>query len=238
MANSTWTAHVIDAFRCSVMANSTWTARHIDTLWGTPVRVVYPPCDTAELAALDREPGGQSGPGHAIDVISVGQVSGPVYGRTLNNELRLLAPVAGSAWEAQPACLLSVDVFVGTKPRPCWEEVIILPVASGACAGKKRPQRHVASGSAESQREARAWRVPMRPRSSARKRTTPSRLRRSRRPGGPGQVQGVVGRIRASFSLVLAEMRQTEPSCETSSPGETPWGSGQRLCALGEALGG
>lgn len=39
------------------MANSSWTAEHIRQLflsWAPPVRV-YPPCDTADLAALPLE---------------------------------------------------------------------------------------------------------------------------------------------------------------------------------------
>ncbi len=75
MANGSWTAeHVRQLFLAwappltqptnhpkppvqASMANSSWTAEHVRQLflaWAPPVRV-YPPCDTADLAALPLE---------------------------------------------------------------------------------------------------------------------------------------------------------------------------------------
>ena len=39
-----------------VLANGRWTAHHISALWGVPVAIVYPPCDTATLRALPLVP--------------------------------------------------------------------------------------------------------------------------------------------------------------------------------------
>jgi len=35
----------------TVLANSRWTAHHLSALWGIPVVIVYPPCDTVALRA-------------------------------------------------------------------------------------------------------------------------------------------------------------------------------------------
>jgi len=45
----------VGSFAEVVMVNSSWTRGHIDRLWGVPIArisTIYPPCDTAALAAL------------------------------------------------------------------------------------------------------------------------------------------------------------------------------------------
>jgi alpha-1,2-mannosyltransferase len=52
----------------TVMVNSSWTEEHIRQLWGGEVAKVFPPCDTAELAAtVDRREDGQ------VRILSIGQ---------------------------------------------------------------------------------------------------------------------------------------------------------------------
>mmetsp|Transcript_36072 Transcript_36072/g.114670 ORF Transcript_36072/g.114670 Transcript_36072/m.114670 type:complete len:498 (-) Transcript_36072:175-1668(-) len=51
-----------------VMVNSSWTHGHIDSLWRVPGRTttVFPPCDTAALAALPLERGQKEGGGRLV----------------------------------------------------------------------------------------------------------------------------------------------------------------------------
>jgi len=51
-----------------VMVNSSWTRGHIDLLWRVPERTmtVFPPCDTAALAALPLERTAVEGGGHTV----------------------------------------------------------------------------------------------------------------------------------------------------------------------------
>jgi len=47
---------LVGKFSSVVMVNSTWTARHIRQIWGTEVKIVYPPCDTERFNSIPLNP--------------------------------------------------------------------------------------------------------------------------------------------------------------------------------------